>query len=73
MNPRQTAAVAPVNWKASQMLGIKFAPKKITLMSPMVTSANLILSRTNGLAEGKRRPSKLSRNGKKTMGNTSIR
>lgn len=27
MNPMQTAAVAPVNWKASQILGIKIAAK----------------------------------------------
>lgn len=63
MNPRQTAAVAPVNWKASQMLGMKFAPKKITAMSPIETNANLRLSRTRGLDVGKRRPSKLSLNG----------
>lgn len=73
IKPRQTAAVAPVNWKASQMLGMKFAPRKMMLMSPTVTNANLTLSKTKGLADGKRRPSKLSRNGKKTMGNTSIR
>lgn len=73
MNPRQTAAVAPVNWKASQMLGMKFAPKKIRPMSAIEINANLQLSRTNGLDEGKRRPSKLRRNGKKTTGNTSIR
>lgn len=73
MNPRQTAAVAPVNWKASQMLGMKFAPKYITVMSPVEINANLQLSRTKGLDEEKRRPSKLSRNGKKTTGNTSMR
>ena len=44
MNPRQTAAVAPVNWKASQMLGIRFAPKKIKVMSPTVIDANLTFS-----------------------------
>lgn len=59
----QTAAVAPVNWKASQMLGMKFAPRKMVVMSPIVINANLKLSKTKGLAEGKRRPSKLSRNG----------
>lgn len=63
MNPRQTAAVAPVNWKASQILGMKFAPKKITEMSPTVTNANLVLDRTKGLDEGKSRSSKLSRSG----------
>lgn len=73
MNPRQTAAVAPVNWKASQMLGMKFAPKKIIEMSPIVINANLLLSRTKALEEGNKRPSKLSRNGKKTTGNTSMR
>lgn len=41
INPMQTVAVAPENWKTSQMLGIKFAPKKIIQMSPMVVNANL--------------------------------
>jgi len=44
MKPRQTAAVAPVNWKASQMLGMKFAPKKIVVISPMVSNANLVFA-----------------------------
>lgn len=73
INPMQTAAVAPVNWKASQILGMKFAPKKTREMSPKVTNANLRLSKTKGPAEGKRRPSKLSRSAKKMMGKTSIR
>jgi len=73
MNPIQTAAVAPVNWKASQMLGMKFAPKKITPIRETVIDANLKLSRTKGLDLGKRRPSILSRNGKNTTGNTSMR
>lgn len=63
MKPRQTAEVDPVNWKASQMLGIKFAPRKIRMVGPIVISTNLILDKAKGLAEGKRRPSKLSRNG----------
>jgi len=63
MNPIQTAAVAPVNWKASQMLGMKFAPRKITPIRAIVRDANLKLSRTRGLDAGKRRPSMLSRNG----------
>lgn len=63
MNPMQTVAVAPENWKTSQMLGIKFAPTKTTEMSPMVLSANLQLSETRGLDEGKTRSSKLSRSG----------
>ncbi|MCI66350.1 hypothetical protein A2U01_0087608, partial [Trifolium medium] len=41
MNPIQTAAVAPVNWKASQMLGMKFAPRKITPIRATVIDANL--------------------------------
>ncbi len=73
IKPRQTAAVAPVNWKASQMLGMKFAPRKMIVMSPIVTNANLKFFKTKGLDEGKKRPSKLSRNGKKTIGKTSIR
>jgi hypothetical protein len=63
INPMQTVAVAPVNWKASQMLGIKFAPKKTSTRSPLLMNANLRLSETKGLAEVKRRPSKLRRNG----------
>lgn len=73
MNPMQTAAVAPVNWKASQMLGMKFAPKKTIEMSPAVINANLRLSKPKGSADGKSRPSKLNRSGKKMMGKTSIR
>lgn len=59
MNPRQTAAVAPVNWKATQMLGMKFAPKKISIKSPEVIKANLVVDWGKGLAEGKKRPSML--------------
>lgn len=73
MNPMQTAAVAPVNWKASQMLGIKFAPKKTTAMSPVLIKANLLLSEDKGPDDGKRRPSKLSLRAKKMIGKTSIR
>lgn len=73
MKPMQTAAVAPVNWKASHMLGIKFAPKKMIMMSPVLSDANLNLSEANGLADGKRRPSKFNRSGYKTMGKTSIK
>lgn len=63
MKPMQTAAVAPVNWKASQMLGMKFAPRKMTVMSPMLSDANLKLSEAKGLADGNRRPSKFNRSG----------
>jgi len=44
MNATQTAAVAPVNWKISQMLGMKFAPRKITPITEIVIDANLKLS-----------------------------
>lgn len=73
MNPMQTAAVAPVNWNASQMLGMKFAPKKMRPMREVLSKANLSLSEVRGLADGKRRPSKFNLKGKKTIGNTSIR
>lgn len=63
INPMQTVAVAPVNWKTSQMFGIKFAPMKTSKRSPLLINPNLKLSETKGLAEGKRRPSKLRRNG----------
>lgn len=63
INPMHTADVAPVNWKATQMLGTKFAPKKIREMSATLSNVNLKLSETRGLAEGKRRPSRFWRNG----------
>ena len=61
MNPMQTAAVAPVNWNASQILGIKFAAKKIRHSSVTVIEVNLMLSEDKGLAVGNRRLSKLTR------------
>jgi hypothetical protein len=73
MKAMQTAAVAPVNWKASQMLGMKFADTKITRRSTAVITPNLVLSEDRGLAEEKRSPSKLSRSAWNIMGNTSIR
>lgn len=63
MNPRQTAAVAPVNWKASQMLGMKVAPRKMRVISIVVIRANLLLEETRGQDDGKRRPSMLILNG----------
>ena len=65
MNASRTPTVAPVNSKATHMLGINIAPKRIIATSPMLMIANLKLSEAKGLAEGKRRPSKLSLNGKK--------
>jgi hypothetical protein len=73
MKAMQTAAVAPVNWKASQMLGMKFADTKITRRSTAVITPNLVLSEDRGLAEENRSPSKLSRSAWNIMGNTSIR
>ena len=73
MKPMQTAAVAPVNWKASQMLGMKLAPKNTNRRRTTVIRENLLLSEYNGPDEGKRRPSKLRRRAKKIIGNTSIR
>lgn len=73
MNPTEMAAVAPVTWKASQMLGTKLAPMKMELMRAMVIEKNRRLSRVIGMAYGKRRPSTLRRREKKTIGNTSIR
>ena len=63
MNPRQTAAVAPVNWNASQMLGMQFAPKKITEMRPALRQPNLTFEEVNDGAEGNKRPSMLILNG----------
>lgn len=72
IKPMKTVAVAPVNWKASQMLGMKFAAKKMSERSIAVMDPNLPLSDDKGLDDGKSRPSKLSRSAKKIMGNTSI-
>lgn len=63
MNPRETAAVAPLNWNASQMLGIKFASTKTTKMSVKLMNAKRHFSESKGLAEGKKRPSTLTRRG----------
>lgn len=60
MKAMQTAAVAPVNWNASQILGMKFAAKKMTTNNAAVTPANRLLSVDNGRPEGNTRPSKLS-------------
>lgn len=73
IKPRQTAAVAPVNSKASQMFGMKVAPKNTTQISPRLVNVNLKLFKAKGPADGKRSPSKFNLNGKKTTGNTSIK
>ena len=73
MKPRQTAAVAPVNWNASQMLGMKVAPRNMRIINTVVSNANLLLLETRGPDEGNRRPSMLSLNGWKTIGKTSIK
>jgi hypothetical protein len=73
IKPMHTVAVAPVNWKASQILGMMFANEKITRRSNAVITPNLLLSEYKGFAEAKRSPSKLSRNAWNIMGNTSIR
>uniref|UniRef100_A0A7C9AC13 Uncharacterized protein n=1 Tax=Opuntia streptacantha TaxID=393608 RepID=A0A7C9AC13_OPUST len=52
--------VAPVNWKATQILGMHIAPKRITRSKPNVINANLLLSESKGMAELNTRPSKLS-------------
>jgi len=61
MNDKHAAAVAPVNWNISQMLGMKFAPKKEATIRTIVIDANLKLSRTKGLDDGNMRPSRLIR------------
>lgn len=63
MKPMQTAVVAPVNRKASQMLGIKFAPAKMTRSNPVLSNPNLKLSKTKGLDDGKSSTSIFNRNG----------
>lgn len=73
MKPMQAAEVAPVNWKASQILGMKLAPRKTTEMSPIVRKPNLKLSVIRGGEDGKSNPSRFRRRGKKMTGKTSIR
>lgn len=63
MNPMHTAVVAPVNWKASQMLGMKLAAKKTTELSPIVIQLNRTLSESKGSDVGKKRASKFKRRG----------
>ncbi len=72
MNPRRTPTVAPLNWKATHMLGMKIAPKRTTTVSPALINANLKLSEGKGVAEGKRRPSKFRRSGWKMTGKMRI-
>lgn len=71
MNASKAPTVAPVNSKATHMLGMNIAPKRVMTMIPELINKNLTLSEANGLAEGKRRPSKLRRRGKRIMGYTS--
>jgi len=52
--------VAPVNWKATQILGTHIAPKRIRRSKPNVINANLLLSESRGMDELNNRPSKLS-------------
>ena len=63
MKPMQTDAVAPVNWKASQMLGMKFAPTKMTAMRPAVIEPNLRFDVASDGALGNNRPSMLTLKG----------
>lgn len=73
MNPRRTPTVDPLNWKATQMLGMKIAPKRTMTVSPALSNANLKLCEAKGrVAEGKRRPSKFRRRGQKMTGKMSI-
>lgn len=53
-------AVAPVNSKACQILGMNIAPYRITDISINVTTVNLQLSEARGLVWRNIRPSKLS-------------
>jgi hypothetical protein len=63
MNAIQTELVAPANWKITQMLGMKFAPKKIVPTRAIVIDANLKLSTSKGLLEEENmRPSMLTLN-----------
>lgn len=73
IKPTAMAAVAPVNWKASQMLGTKLAPRKINPMRAKVIKKNLRLSYAMGVANGNRSSSRLRRREKNTIGKTSIR
>lgn len=71
-NASNPPIVAPVNSKATQIFGTDIAPTREMRTSPTLSNTNLFLSKARGLAEGKRRPSKLSRRGKNMVGKTSI-
>ena len=68
-----TAEVDPVIWKASEISGIKDAPRKVARMMPVVSIAKRRGSADIGTALGKMSPSTFSRSAKFNNGYTSIR
>lgn len=72
INASRIPTVAPVNSKATHILGTIIAPTREITTSPMLTNTNLTLFEAKGPAEGNNSPSKLSRNGKNAMGYTSM-
>lgn len=54
--PMQMVAVAPVNWKASQMLGMRFAATTMRVTSPILEVMQASNCLKQGLAAGNRRP-----------------
>jgi hypothetical protein len=73
MKPMPTAAVDPVIWKASEISGIKEAPRKVARMIPDVRIAKRRGSADIGTALGKMIPSTFRRSEKFNNGYTSIR
>ena len=72
MKPRQTVAVAPVNWNAIQMLGTTVEPKKMVNIRTPVMRVNRTVSWASGGAFEKRIESTLRRSEKFKRGNTNM-
>ena len=61
MKRMQTEAVAPVNWKASQALGMKLALKSITERRPILMITNCLLIQVGRQASSAERSSQTKR------------
>lgn len=72
MNPRQTVAVAPVNWNTIQMLGTTAEPKKMQQMRKAVMREKRTVSCARAVALGKRMASRLRRREKLSSGKTNM-
>lgn len=69
---RETAAVAPVNWKATDMLSTQLVQINTNDMRAAV-AVNLLLLKFIGTTQGNMSLSKLRRSKRKIIGKTSFR